>query len=94
MDYERKQAAADFLEKELKWRDETILGTKWSPSQEVLWVTLKDESVVTDLYVRQVALKRNNVKLLKYIPSWAYERNKGLDINCRLARGKSPDLRT
>ena len=46
MSEERKLAAAEFLRKELKWNNEMIINTKWSPSQEILWVQLKDETVV------------------------------------------------
>ena len=34
------------------------------------------------------------IKLLKFIPPWSYERNKELEILCRLEREKDPSLRT
>ena len=36
----------------------------------------------------------DRIKLLKYIPSWCYERNKELEILCRMEREKDPNLRT
>ena len=91
----RKEAAHEFLDKELKWTNpETINSTKWSADKEILWVEFAHEQVVQDLFRRQAKLHRNKVKLIKYVPHWAYQRNKGLEINCRLARTSDPDLRT
>ena len=39
-------------------------------------------------------VKNERIKLLKYIPHWCYERNKELEILCRLEREKDRNLRT
>ena len=79
----RKEAAEEFLHKELKWtKPEPISSTKWSAEKEILWVEFTHEQVVQDLFRRQAHLHRNKVKLIKYVPHWAYQRNKALEINC------------
>ena len=75
----RKEAAAEFLEKELKWTTTTnILCTKWSWEKQILWVELEEEHIVQDLYRRLAILSRDRIKLFKYVPFWAYQRNKAL----------------
>ena len=39
---EREEAALEFLNKELKWRDEIIIDTKWFAKSQILWITLDD----------------------------------------------------
>ena len=60
----------------------------------MLWVTFKDEFVVKALFRRLAELGNSNIRLLKYIPPWAYERNKELEILTRHARMRDPLLRT
>ena len=53
MDGERELAARDFLKKELKWSEETEIITHWSQNRNVLWVTMKDENLVSSIFKRQ-----------------------------------------
>ena len=50
--------------------------------------------MVSSIFKRQADVKNDRIKLLKYIPSWCYERNKELEILCRLEREKDQNLRT
>ena len=50
--------------------------------------------MVSSIFKRQTEVKNDRIKLLKYIPSWCYERNKELEILCRLEREKDQNLRT
>ena len=59
-----------------------------------MWVFFNDELVVRSLYKRQADLERNNIRLIKYIPPWIYERNKQLEIYCRMERDKNLNLLT
>ena len=49
---------------------------------------------MSSIFKRQAELGRENIRLLKYIPPWCYDRNKELEILCRLEREKCPNLRT
>ena len=90
----RLLAAQEFLSKELKWKENTEMRTNWSPERSILWVSFPSESLVSSIFKRQAELGRPNIRLLKYIPPWCYDRNKELEILCRLEREKDPDLRT
>ena len=68
--------------------------TNWSQERNILWLTFKDENLVSSIFKRQAAVKNDSIKLLKYIPHWCYERNKELEILCRMEREKDKDLRT
>ena len=47
MDFERRQAVREYLDKELKWRNNDInFTTKWSAAQNIMWVNFQDEHVV------------------------------------------------
>ena len=70
------------------------MRTSWSSERNILWVTMPDESLISSIFKRQAEIGRERIKLLKYIPPWSYERNKELEIQCRLQREKNPDLRT
>ena len=70
------------------------MRTNWSQDRNILWVTLPDENLVSSIFKRQAEIGRERIKLLKYIPPWSYERNKELEILCRLEREKDPSLRT
>ena len=59
-----------------------------------MWVTFQDESLVSSIFVRQAELRRESIRLLKYIPHWCYKRNKELEILCRMERERDPNLRT
>ena len=90
----RDLAAKEFLNKELKWKDEVNIKTNWSQDRNILWVTFQDENLVSSIFKRQADVKNDRIKLLKYIPSWCYERNKELEILCRMEREKDVNLRT
>ena len=90
----RMLAAKEFLSKELKWNEDTEMKTTWSQDRNILWLTLPDENLISSIFKRQVEIGRERIKLLKYIPQWCYERNKELEILCRLEREKNPNLRT
>ena len=49
---------------------------------------------MSSIFKRQAEIGRERIKLLKFIPPWSYERNKELEILCRLEREKDPSLRT
>ena len=49
---------------------------------------------MSSIFKRQAEVKNDRIKLIKYIPSWCYERNKELEILCRLEREKDRNLRT
>ena len=70
------------------------MRTKWSQDRNILWVSFTSESFVSSIFKRQAELARPDIRLLKYIPAWCYDRNKELEILCRLERDKDPDLRT
>ena len=70
------------------------MRTSWSSERNILWVTMPDENLISSIFKRQAEIGRERIKLLKYIPPWSYERNKELEIQCRLEREKNPDLRT
>ena len=61
-----------------------------------MWVTFNDELTMKALYKRNADLQRSDEKigLIKFIPYWAYERNKQLQIFCRLEREKDKMQRT
>ena len=90
----RDLAAKEFLNKELKWNEEATIITNWSQERNILWLTFQDENLVSSIFKRQAEVKNDRIKLLKYIPHWCYERNKELEILCRLEREKDKDLRT
>ena len=90
----RLLAAKEFLSHELKWKEDTEMRTKWSQDRNILWVSFTSESFVSSIFKRQAELARPDIRLLKYIPAWCYDRNKELEILCRLERDKDPDLRT
>ena len=58
-----------------------------------MWEVFNDELTVKALFRRRADLKRETFRLLSYIPYWAYERNKRLEILCRLQRWKEKLLR-
>ena len=70
------------------------MKTNWSQDRNILWLTLPDENLVSSIFKRQAEIGREKIKLLKYIPAWCYERNKELEILCRMEREKNPNLRT
>ena len=70
------------------------MKTSWSQDRNILWLTLPEENLVSSIFTRQAEIRRERIKLLKYIPPWSYERNKELEILCRLEREKDPNLRT
>ena len=90
----RLQAAKEFLLKELKWKEEVEMRSNWSQERNILWVTFLNENYVSSIFKRQANIGRPNVRLLKYIPPWCYERNKELEILCRLERERDSNLRT
>ena len=90
----RDLAAKEFLYKELKWREEVNMKTNWSQDRNILWVTFPEENLVSSIFKRQAEVQSDRIKLLKYIPSWCYERNKELEILCRMEREKDQNLRT
>ena len=64
------------------------MRTNWSQERNILWVTLPDENLVSSIFKRQAEIGRESIKLLKFIPPWSYNRNKELEISCRLEREK------
>lgn len=97
LEEERKLAAVEFLDKELKCKEnilENILETKWSEQRNILWITLKSEREVREIFQRQARLRREKIKLITHIPHFCYERNRDLEINCRIARETNSELRT
>ena len=70
------------------------METHWSQNRNVLWVTFLDKNLVSSIFKIQAELEREKIRLLKYIPHWCYERNKELEIICKLEREKDPSLRT
>ena len=90
----RLEAAKEFLTKELKWNEQVEMKTNWSSERNILWVTFPNENFVSSIFKRQAFIGRPNVRLLKYIPQWCYDRNKELEIQCRLERERDPELRT
>ena len=90
----RNMAAKEFLPDELKWNEDVEFKTNWSQERNILWLTLNDENLVSSIFKRQAAVKNDRIKLLKYIPHWCYDRNKELEILCRMEREKDEDLRT
>ena len=65
-----------------------------SQERNILWVSFPNKNLVSSIFKRQTEIGRPNVRLLKYIPPWCYDRNKELEILCRLEREKDPNLRT
>ena len=49
---------------------------------------------MSSIFKKQAEIKNDRIKLIKFIPSWCYERNRELEILCRLKREKDKDLRT
>ena len=49
---------------------------------------------MSSIFKKQAEIKNDRIKLIKFIPSWCYERNKELEILCRLEREKDRNLRT
>ena len=70
------------------------MRTNWLQERNILWVSFPNENLVSSIFKRQAEIGRPNVRLLKYIPPWCYDRNKELEILCRLEREKDPNLRT
>ena len=68
--------------------------TKWSCDRSILWLSFQDENMVSSIFKKQAVVKNGRIKLIKFIPSWCYERNRELKILCRLERDKDKDLRT
>ena len=58
MERERLLAAQEFLSKELKWNKNVEMGTQWSQDRNIMWVTFKEESLVSSIFVRQAELGR------------------------------------
>ena len=48
----RELAAREFLQKELKWREEVEMRMNWSQDHNILWVTLPDENLVSSIFKR------------------------------------------
>ena len=94
METERSKAVMEFLDLELKYRKQVPFTSSWSQEKNIMWVKFQDEIIVKRLYWNQADFKNDRIKLLKYTPNWAYERNKQLEIRCRLARENDPELRT
>ena len=70
------------------------IRTNWSQDRNILWVSFQDENLVSSIFKKQAEIKNDRIKLIKYIPLWCYERNKELEILCRLEREKDRNLRT
>ena len=70
------------------------METHWSSKRNILWVSMLDENLISSIFKRQAELGRERIRLLKYIPPWCYDRNKELEILCRLERDRNPELRT
>ena len=90
----RDLAAKEFLNKELNWKEMVKIRTNWSQDRNILWVSFQDENLVSSIFKKQAEIKNDRIKLIKFIPSWCYERNKELEILCRLEREKDRNLRT
>ena len=90
----RDKAAREFLADELKWSEDVEFRTNWSQERNILWLKMDDENLVSSIFKRQASVKNDKIKLLKYIPHWCYDRNKELEIQCRMEREKDVDLRT
>ena len=90
----RDRAAKEFLKGELNWENDAKIETKWSSERNILWLTFQDEELVTSIFKKQAEIKNDNIKLLKLIPWWCYERNRQLETLCRIERDKDKDLRT
>ena len=54
----RKEAAAEFITKELKLQPPTIISTKMSQSSPIIWIEVQD-SDTADMLMRQSAKIRN-----------------------------------
>ena len=91
---EGEKVVDEFLVKELKWKEKERFQTRWSPNMNMMWVTFNDEFLVKALFQRQAELENNRIRLIRYTPPRAYERNRELEIQTRLAREEDPQLRT
>ena len=90
----RDLAAKEFLKEELNWQVVAKIKTNWSRDRSILWLSFQDEKLVSSIFKKQAEIKNGRIKLFKFIPSWCYERNRELEILCRMERDKDKDLRT
>ena len=64
------------------------METNWLQERNILLGTMPGENLVSYIFKRQAEIGRERFRLLKYIPPWCYDRNKELEILCRLEREK------
>ena len=89
---ERTAAAKEFFKEELGFKDDVSIETHWSMRRNILWVTFPSEHYVNTLFRFQAELGNPKIKLLKYTPPWCFERNRELEILCRMQRELNPEL--
>ena len=89
----RKEAAAEFLAKELKLHPPTIISTKMSQSSPIMWIELQD-SDTADMLMRQSAKIRNRDGIaIMYPPQELFPTIKSIENKCKARRTTHPNLR-
>ena len=87
----RKEAAAEFITKELKLQPPTIMSTKMSQSSPIMWIEVQD-SDTADMLMRQSAKIRNpNGQAIMYHPPRTLPYNK---INRKQMQGQKSNTPT
>ena len=71
-----------------------IVDMKLSSKSQILWVSLDDEWKVKQLFMRMAKVQRENARVIKYMLFWACNRNRELEMQCKVARTINPKLRT
>ena len=61
---------------------------------DILWLTFNNEQIVRALYRRLADLGNKRIRLIKFVPPWAFERNREIETQCRMAREEDPNLQT
>ena len=67
----------------LKGTEKVDFTTKWSPDKDILWLTFNNEQIVRALYRRLADLGKKRIRLIKFVPPWAFERNREIERQSR-----------
>ena len=88
----RKMAALDFLDKELKVKDATIISSKLSNTSPILWIEVQSEETANFIQKQSEYYKRE-AQAIMYPPQELFRTIKSIEQNCKEAKKSNPNLR-
>ena len=85
-------AALDFLEKELKVKNATIISSKLSSISSILWIEVQN-SKTADWIQKQSSYYKREARAIMYPPQELFRTIKSIEQNCKEAKKTNPNLR-